>query len=148
MTFSAAMSRVTFTGTSRGVGVGASQAAVWPISFEEYAGHWQLGTAHREVEEGAQRHAQPHGSWTSALATRVQNHSKPCRTHPYSLSQHSYIDSILTRYNFNDLKPSFIPMDPNVLLSVTQCATKLKDITKMRNVPYREAVGSFMYAAM
>ena len=65
-----------------------------------------------------------------------------------ALSQHSYIDSILTRFNFNDLKPSSIPIDPNTPLSTTQCPTKLEDIAKMRNVPYREAVGSLMYAAM
>ncbi|RDB21868.1 Retrovirus-related Pol polyprotein from transposon TNT 1-94 [Hypsizygus marmoreus] len=65
-----------------------------------------------------------------------------------ALSQHSYIESIITRYNFNDLKPSAIPMDPNVQLSRAQCPTKLEDIARMRNVPYREAVGSLMYAAM
>ena len=65
-----------------------------------------------------------------------------------SLSQHSYIESIITRFNFNDLKPSSIPMDPAAPLSKSQSPTKLADIAKMRNVPYREAVGSLMYAAM
>lgn len=65
-----------------------------------------------------------------------------------ALSQHAYINSILTRFNFNDLKPSAIPMDPSAQLSVSQCPTKLEDLARMRNVPYREAVGSLMYAAM
>ena len=65
-----------------------------------------------------------------------------------SLSQHSYIDSIITRFNFNDLKPLSIPMDPSAPLSKSQSPTKVEDVAKMKNVPYREAVGSLMYAAM
>lgn len=65
-----------------------------------------------------------------------------------SLSQHAYIDAIITRFNFDDLKPLAIPIDPSVPLSITQSPTKLEDIAKMKNVPYREAVGSLMYAAM
>ena len=65
-----------------------------------------------------------------------------------SLSQHAYIEAILTRFNFNDLKLSSIPIDPSVPLSKSQSPSKLDDIAKMRNVPYHEAVGSLMYAAM
>ena len=39
-------------------------------------------------------------------------------------------------------------MDPCAPLSKSQSPTKLEDIAKMRNVPYREAVGLLMYAAM
>ena len=45
-----------------------------------------------------------------------------------SLSQHAYIDSIITRFNFNDLKPSSIPMNPYATLSKSQCPTKFADI--------------------
>ena len=65
-----------------------------------------------------------------------------------SLSQHAYIEAIITRFNFDDLKPSSIPIDPSAPLSKSQSPNKLQDIAKMRNVPYREAVGSLMYAAM
>jgi reverse transcriptase-like protein len=65
-----------------------------------------------------------------------------------SLSQQAYVESIITKYNFDDLKPSATPMDPSAPLSKSQSPTKLEDIAKMRNVPYREAVGSLMYAAM
>lgn len=65
-----------------------------------------------------------------------------------SLSQHAYIDAIITRFNFDDLKPSAIPMDPSAPLSKSQSPSKLEDIARMKNVPYREAVGSLMYAAM
>jgi Reverse transcriptase (RNA-dependent DNA polymerase) len=66
--------------------------------------------------------------------------------HTVALSQHAYIDSILMR--FNDLKPSAIPMDPSAQLLVLQCPMKLEDLVRMHNVPYHEAVGSLMYAAM
>ena len=65
-----------------------------------------------------------------------------------SLSQQAYIEAIITKFNFDDLKPCATPMDPSAPLSKTQSPTKLDDISKMRNVPYREAVGSLMYAAM
>jgi transposase InsO family protein len=65
-----------------------------------------------------------------------------------TLSQHAYIEAIITRFNFNDLKPSSIPIDPSAPLSKSQSPSKLEDIAKMKNVPYREAVGSLMYAAM
>jgi hypothetical protein len=65
-----------------------------------------------------------------------------------SLSQHAYIDAIITKFNFDDLKPSAMPMDPSAPLSKSQSPSKIEDIIKMKNVPYREAVGSLMYAAM
>jgi hypothetical protein len=65
-----------------------------------------------------------------------------------ALSQHAYVDSIVTRFNFDDLKPSSIAMDPTASLLKSQSPTTLADIAKMANVPYREAVGSLMYAAM
>ena len=65
-----------------------------------------------------------------------------------SLSQQAYVKAIITKFNFDDLKPSATPMDPSAPLTKSQSPTKLDDISKMRNVPYREAVGSLMYAAM
>ena len=53
-----------------------------------------------------------------------------------SLSQHAYVKAIITKYNFNDLKPLAIPIDPAVPLSKSQCPTKLEDISRMKNVPY------------
>lgn len=65
-----------------------------------------------------------------------------------SLLQHAYIEAIITKYNFNDLKPLATPIDPAVPLTKSQSPSKIKDIAKMKNIPYREAVGSLMYAAM
>ena len=65
-----------------------------------------------------------------------------------SLSQLAYVEVIITRFNFDDLKACSLPMDPSAPLSKSQSPTKLDNIAKMRNVPYREAVGSLMCAAM
>ena len=57
-----------------------------------------------------------------------------------SLSQHAYIEAIINRYNFTDLKPSSIPINSAIPLSKSQCPSKLEDITRMRNIPYCKAV--------
>ena len=61
------------------------------------------------------------------------------------LSQQAYVKAIITKFNFNNLKPSAILMDPSAPLSKSQSPTKLDDIAKMRNVPYQEAVGSLIW---
>ncbi|KAF5378500.1 hypothetical protein D9615_007118 [Tricholomella constricta] len=65
-----------------------------------------------------------------------------------SLSQRSYLDSILRRYGFQDLKPVSIPMDTNARLSSAQSPATTAEFAQMRDVPYLEAVGSLMYAAL
>ena len=64
------------------------------------------------------------------------------------LSQRSYLDSIIRRYGFQDLKPVSIPMDTNIRLTTAQSPSTTADFALMRDVPYREAVGSLMYAAL
>jgi len=64
------------------------------------------------------------------------------------LSQRSYINSILRRYGFDNLKPISTPMDLNVRLSSAQSPTATDDIAKMCDIPYHEAIGSLMYASL
>ena len=64
------------------------------------------------------------------------------------LSQTAYIDSILRRFNFTDLKPVSTPMDPTIRYSKTQCPETLEEKARMKNIPYREAIGAFMYCAV
>ncbi len=66
----------------------------------------------------------------------------------FLLSQRSYIDSILWRYSFNNLKPISIPMDPNAKLTTAQSPTTTEEFAKMRDIPYHEAVSSLMYASL
>ena len=65
-----------------------------------------------------------------------------------ALSQRSYIESTIARFNLSDAKPLAIPMDPNMSYSKDQCPTTPEEAARMRNVPYREAIGSLMYAAI
>ncbi|KAF7353238.1 Transcription factor [Mycena sanguinolenta] len=68
--------------------------------------------------------------------------------HMISLSQQSYLESILERFNFADAKPLAMPMDPNVQLTTEHCPKSIRDIAAMKRIPYREAVGSLMWAAV
>ena len=69
-------------------------------------------------------------------------------TQTISLSQESYMDVIITKYNFADLKPISIPMDPNIQLSRTQTPKSVTEIACMKHIPYRAAVGSLMHLAI
>ena len=62
-----------------------------------------------------------------------------------SLSQESYINAILTKYNFADAKPVTIPLDPHIQLSELQCPKTTSEIACMQNVPYRQAVSSLIH---
>ena len=64
------------------------------------------------------------------------------------LSQQSYIESAIRRYGFEDLKPLSIPMDVSTHLSSAQSPSTTANFARMQNIPYREAVGSLMYAAL
>lgn len=73
-------------------------------------------------------------------------HDRDART--LSLSQLSYIESILRCFNLEDARPVSMPMDPHIQLSMAQSPQTASEAAKMRNVPYREAVGSLMYASL
>jgi hypothetical protein len=68
--------------------------------------------------------------------------------HCIHLSQRSYIDSIIRRYNLQDLKPASTPMETNLCLSSSQSPSTTAEFAQMRNTPYHEAVGSLMYASL
>jgi hypothetical protein len=65
-----------------------------------------------------------------------------------SLSQSSYINSILTRFNFTDLKPFATPMDPSIHFSKDQCPQTVEKTAEMSKVPYQEAMGFLNYCAV
>ena len=64
------------------------------------------------------------------------------------LSQKSYIESMLRRYSFDDLKPVSLPMETSIRLTSAQSPTTTQQIAHMRNIPYQEAVGSLIYASL
>ncbi|OJT15351.1 Retrovirus-related Pol polyprotein from transposon TNT 1-94, partial [Trametes pubescens] len=65
-----------------------------------------------------------------------------------SLSQTAYIESIVRRFGLEDAKPVSTPMDPHIALTSAQSPSTPAEIGAMRDVPYREAVGSLMYASL
>ena len=64
------------------------------------------------------------------------------------MCQKSYIDSVIKRFGLEDAKPLASPMEPSAHLSNAQSPVTSREIADMRDVPYREAVGSLMYAAV
>jgi Reverse transcriptase (RNA-dependent DNA polymerase) len=65
-----------------------------------------------------------------------------------SLSQRAYIEKIIERFNLQDAHPLSTPLDPHHKLSLSQSPSTPHQFDDMRNVPYREAIGSLMYAAL
>nr|GEX54398.1 hypothetical protein [Tanacetum cinerariifolium] len=61
------------------------------------------------------------------------------------LSQNAYLDKILKRYRMDKSKCGSIPMQVDLHLSKSQCATTSAEMKRMQNVPYASAVGSIMY---
>src|SRR6266404_4202309 len=64
------------------------------------------------------------------------------------LSQHSYIDSIIWCYGFEDAKPLSTPFDTQIRLTQEQAPVNAEEFAVMRDVPYREAVGALNWAAL
>jgi len=65
-----------------------------------------------------------------------------------SLSQRTYIDSIIHRFNFDELKPVSNPMEPSTKLHSGQSPSTGAKFTAMHHIPYCEAIGSLMYASL
>jgi hypothetical protein len=101
----------------------------------------------KAIKDGLRKHLEIHdmGEIHWMLGLKIKR-NRELRT--LSISQRSYIDSIVTRYGFKDAKPLSIPIVANSTLSRNDCPTTTSDIGKMAGRPYHEAVGSLMYAAV
>ena len=65
-----------------------------------------------------------------------------------SLSQESYIDSILDYFGMSNSRPSSVPMDPSITLSSADSLKTLEKAVDMAKVPYQEAIGALLYLAV
>ena len=65
-----------------------------------------------------------------------------------SFSQTAYIQKIIEHFEMDDAKPLSILISPGHNLTKSPSPTDLNDIEDMRCVPYREAVGSLIYAVV
>jgi len=68
--------------------------------------------------------------------------------HTISLCQSSFIDTILARFSLADTKPYGMLMVPSASYSKHDSLSSPADVTRMRKVPYHEAIGSLMYVAI
>ena len=65
-----------------------------------------------------------------------------------SLSQTSYIDTILSRFSLSDAKPIASPITPGASYSKADTPSDAAQAVRMKKTPYREAIGSLMYTAI
>ena len=64
------------------------------------------------------------------------------------LSQSTYIDKVLKRFNMQDSKKGFLPMSHGITLSKSQCPSTPDELERMSTIPYASAIGSIMYAML
>jgi len=65
-----------------------------------------------------------------------------------SLSQTAYIEKILAHFNLSNAKPLSSPITPGTNLSKEDAPADPTKAARMKKMPYREAIGSLMYAAI
>src|SRR6185436_16452957 len=64
------------------------------------------------------------------------------------LSQDTYIDKVLKRFNMQDSKKAFLLMSHGVSLCKSQCPSTPDEQEKMNVIPYASAIGSIMYVML
>ena len=62
-----------------------------------------------------------------------------------SLSQEPYVNTILAKYNFTDIKPVAILINPHAQLLDKQSPKTTNEIAHMQNIPYHQAVRLLIY---
>ncbi|KAG8497050.1 hypothetical protein CXB51_008289 [Gossypium anomalum] len=64
------------------------------------------------------------------------------------LSQGTYIDKVLKRFNMEESKRGFLPMRCGISLSKEMCPLTPQERERMSKIPYASAIGSIMYAML
>jgi hypothetical protein len=65
-----------------------------------------------------------------------------------SLLQTSFIDTILSHFSLNNVKPYRCPIAPGAIYSKKDLPSSAKEIACMKRIPYCQAIGSLMYATV
>ena len=65
-----------------------------------------------------------------------------------SISQETYIDKIVKKFNLQDAKNCSTPLDPNIKLSKDQFPNSYEEKKAMTKFPYWQAIGSLMWATV
>lgn len=63
------------------------------------------------------------------------------------LDQKQYLKDVLERFSMANCNSVSTPADPSAKLDKTMCPSDPEEVREMQTVPYKEAVGSLMYAA-
>src|SRR6266850_4285893 len=69
-------------------------------------------------------------------------------THTISLSQSTFIDSIISCFSLSNAKPSRSPMIPGTTYTKQDAPSTPEETLCMQCTPYRQAIGSLMYIAI
>lgn len=64
------------------------------------------------------------------------------------LSQSTYINKVLNKFNMQNSKRGFLPMCHGITLSKTQCPTTQDKRDRMSKIPYASSIGSIMYVTL
>ncbi len=67
------------------------------------------------------------------------------KNHTLSISQTTYIDSLLRKFGMTDCKSVSVPLDPTTQISREQCPNTPSDVADMQGVPYRELIGGLIW---
>ena len=65
-----------------------------------------------------------------------------------SLSQETYINKVLERFNIQNCKPIGNPIAKGETFSKRMCPQTQQEVARMKNVLYASAVGSLIYAML
>ena len=62
-----------------------------------------------------------------------------------TLSQRAYCKCMLYRFRMDDYASTSIPLPVGSILSIDNCPRTPKEMDEMKDIPYREALGSFIW---
>ena len=62
-----------------------------------------------------------------------------------SINQWAYIELMVEKFRLTNAKSVSTPMDPNTHFSVQQCPSTINQMSKMKEVPYSEALGLVLW---
>jgi len=68
--------------------------------------------------------------------------------HVISLFQKAFINTIVLCFNLEDARPISTPMEPGLCWLINKCPMTVVEMLQMKNIPYCEAIGWLMYAAL
>ena len=74
--------------------------------------------------------------------------TRDCSARIIALSQQAYLEQILTKYDFADVKPRAVPMKSTTQYSTLQEPTSFEEVEKMSEKSYRQVLRALQYATI